>query len=348
VKLPAVALSVAVLLGMVVNQKCAGQINYNNAGYGIEPMEYSRVGTAGWQFLKLPSGARSTAMGGTRAAVGYGDALAAFTNPASTADVKGIDVQFSSMNWVADIQYNGLSVVNNMGDWGCLGANLVYVDYGDMVRTEIGEFNGQPGVVAITEGLGTFTAYDYAVGVLYSRQVTSQLQLGGTVRYLQQKIDDAVMSTWSVDIGTLYRTGLGSLRISMLGRNFGPDGEFPSFEERIAQAPAQVRLPMIFVLGAAYDLMEMSDVNPQRLTVALDYVKPNDGPDKANLGVEYFLFHHFYLRGGYRFNYDEETFTLGLGLEYSVDDDVQLKFDYAYADLGRFNSTNMLSVGVGF
>ncbi len=255
----------ALCLLLFLGQHGAAQIDYNTAGYGVDPMDYSRVGTSGWQFLKLPTNARSTAMGGIRAAAGYGDASAAFTNPASAADVKGTDVQFSSMKWVADIQYSGLSAVTNLGEWGCVGLNLAYLNYGDMVRTEIGEFNGQPGIVAVTEGLGTFSAHDLAIGLLYSRQITSQLQLGGTIRYIQEKLDDATMRSWSVDIGTLYWTGLGSLRISMLGRNFGPDSEFPSFEDRIAQAPAKVRMPMLFVLGAAYDLMESTPDSPHRL-----------------------------------------------------------------------------------
>jgi hypothetical protein len=325
-----------------------GQVSYNEVGYGVNPMAYSRVGNSGWQFLKLPTNARNTAVGGVRAALGYGDANAAFTNPASAADVKDLDVQFSSMKWVADIQYSGVSLVKSLEEWGCVGLNLVYLDYGDMVRTQIGEFNGQPGVVAVTEGLGTFSAHDLAIGLLYSRQITSQLQLGGNIRFLQEQLDDAKMQSWVLDIGTLYWTGLGSFRISMLGRNFGPDGEYPSFENRIAQAPAKVRMPMMFVLGGAYDILEDSEDSPHRLTVAAEYVKPNDGPDKVNVGTEYFLLHNFYFRGGYRFNYDEETFTFGVGAEYSVADDVKLKADYAFADVGRFTSVHMFSIGFGF
>lgn len=344
---PATFLALAALLLFSAGESAA-QLNYNETGYGVEPMDYSRVGTAGFQFLKLPTDARSMAMGGVRSAAGYGTASSAFTNPASAADVRGFDVHFSTMEWVADIRYSGVSVVKEEGEWGTFGLNLIYVDYGDMVRTEIGEFNGQPGVVAITEGLGTFTAHDMAVGLLYARRITDKLQLGGTIRYIREQLDDAVMGTWGVDIGTIYRTGLGSLRISMLGRNFGPDGEFEEFEGRIAQAPASVRMPMLFVLGAAYDLLEPGPDSPHRLTVAGEYVKPNDGPEKFNLGAEYLGFEYFYLRAGYRFNYDEEGLTLGGGATYAVEDDFRLRVDLAYADLGRFSDVIMFTVGVGF
>lgn len=343
-----IRLSLAALLFLAGGGPTYSQIDYNGTGWGVDPMEYSRAGTAGWQFLKLPAGARSMAMGGVRSSIGYGNAGSAFTNPASAADVRESDLQFSTMNWVADIRLNSVSAVTNAGEWGCIGVNLLYLDYGSMVRTEIGEFNGVPGVIAKTEGLGTFDAHDLAVGLLYARRITDRLLLGGTLRYLNEQIDDASTETWCLDIGTMYTTGLGSLRISMLGRNFGPDAEFSSYDGRIAQAPARIRLPMMLVLGAAYDILEESAEMPHRLTVAGEYVKPNDGPEKVNLGAEYFFYHYFSLRGGYRFNYDEETFTFGFGAEYAVADDVLLQASYAYADAGRFNSLHMFTIGIGF
>jgi len=342
------AAGAVMLLSCFSVTQCMSQIDYNGADWGVQPMDYSRVGSAGWQFLKLPTNARNTAMGGVKSALGYGDANAAFNNPASAADISSMDVQFSSMKWVADIKYSGLSAVRNFGELGVIGLNMVYLNYGEMVRTEIGEFNGVPGVIAVTSGLGTFSAHDLALGVMYARRITDQLELGGNVRFLEEQLDDAKAHTWGMDIGTMYRTGLGSLRISMLGRNFGPDGEFLSYENRIAQSPARVRMPMMFVVGGAYDFLNEAKDSRDRLTVAAEYVKPNDGTEKVNVGIEYFMFHNFYVRGGYRLNYDEEKYTLGFGAEYSIEEDVKLKADYAYANLGRFNYVNMFSIGIGF
>lgn len=338
---------ITMILIVLINAVGLGQIEYNNADWGVQPMDYSRVGTSGFQFLKLPTNARNSAMGGVIAAVGYGDAKSALTNPASISDVKGTDVFFSSMKWVADIQYNNLSVVQSLGSFGSVGLNLSYLDYGKMIRTEnLPDDYGN--VIPVTEGLGTFTAYDMALGLAYSQKITEQLQLGGNVRLVQEKIDDAKTTTWSVDIGTLYWTGLGSFRISMLGKNFGPDAEFTTYSGRIERAPVKIRMPMMFILGAAYDIMEIKTDFPHRLTIAAEYIKPNDGPEKVNLGAEYFLLHNFYFRGGYRFNYDEDSFTLGFGAEYSVSDDILIKLDYAYLDLGRFNSVSLLTAGIGF
>ncbi len=340
-----------ILLLLLISTDVNAQIGSNKVDWGLHPLPFSRVGSAGWQFLKLPTDARTAAMGGIKSAVSYGNANSSLNNPASAVDVKNMDVQFSSMTWVADIQYSSLTFVKSIEGWGAVGVNLIYLNYGDMIRTTVQEGFGASGnslgVIPITEGLGTFSAHDLALGLVYSRQITEFLQVGGTLRYLQEQIDDAEMSNWSLDIGTLYWTGIGSLRISMLGKNFGPDGEFLSYEGRRALTPAKVRLPMEFVLGTAYDVLESSPDSPHRLTVAAEFLKPNDGPDKYNLGVEYFAYSNIYMRAGYRFNYDEGDYAFGIGAEYSVAEEVLVKFDYAYTDRGRFDAVHVLTCGFG-
>ncbi len=337
---------------VLLSVQAKSQVGNNTVGWGVEPLEISRVAAAGWQFLKLPTDARSAALGGIKSAIGHGNANSAFNNPASASDISGSDIQLSAMNWVADIQYNSISYVQNVETWGTFGINCIYLNYGDMVRTKVAQgfdaLGTDIGIVPITEGLPTFTAHDLAAGILYSRRITEFLQVGGSLKYTEQQIDDAKMGSWALDIGTMYWTGIGSLRISMLGKNFGPDGEFLTYEGRIAQAPAMVKMPMIFILGAAYDILQPNNDSRQRLTLAAEYVKPNDGPDKVNVGFEYFMFSNIYFRGGYRFNYDEESYTFGFGVEYSVDDDVKIKMDYAYANVGRFKYVNMLTFGFGF
>jgi len=344
--------AIAMLLVLVLAGVSRGQVGANPVDWGVEPLGISRVGSAGWQFLKLPTDARSAAMGGIKSAVSYGNANSALNNPASASDVTNMDIQFSSMKWVADIQFNTVSFVTNLGSLGTVGVHCLYLNYGSMIRTEVAQgfdaLGNDIGIVPITEGLGTFTAHDLAAGILYSRKITEFLQVGGTIRYVEQQIDDARMKSWALDIGTMYWTGIGSLRISMLGKNFGADGEFLSYSGRLAQSPAKVKMPMVLILGAAYDVLQQSNDSQHRLTVAAEYVKPNDGPEKVNLGLEYFAYSNFFFRGGYRLHYDEESFTFGFGAQYPVSDDLTLKADYAYAKVGRFKSVSMFTVGFGF
>jgi hypothetical protein len=345
----------AVRLGILCSPLIAySQVGSNAVNWGVEALPLSRVGNAGWQFLKLPTDARAASLGGVQAALGFGNAGSSFNNPASTADVADMDVQFSTMNWVADIKYTNAAFVKSLGTFGTVGLNFSYLNYGEMIRTRVGEgtdptTGASLGIVPLLDNQGTFTPHDLAVGLVFSRRVTDVLQVGGMLRYVEEQIDDAKMATWSLDIGTMYWTGLGSLRISMLGRNFGSDGEFDEYEGRQAQpAPAKVRLPMQFILGTAYDILDTKGNGSQRLTIAGEYMKPNDGMDKYRIGIEYFAYSNVYLRGGYKFNYDEESYTFGFGFEYAVSDPYVVKADYAYIDLGRFPSAQIFTIGLNF
>ena len=62
--------------------------------------------------------------------------LGPLANPASMADVENLSLALTQNNWIADIGYNAGAVVKNFGGLGVFGINFIYVDYGDMVRTE--------------------------------------------------------------------------------------------------------------------------------------------------------------------------------------------------------------------
>ncbi len=316
---------------------------------GYNPGGFDRVAQTGWQFLKLPTHARYAGMAGIASAVGYGTAGSALANPASIADISGFGASFSRMNWIADISYNAGALVKEFGRWGYAGVSIIYVDYGSMERTENQEiFQGgkRTGLTEVAMRLGSFGAHSMDVGLVYARNITDRLQVGGTVSYVQDKLDDASMSGWHFNIGTVFQTGLRSLRISMIGRNFGPDTELAEFNERLGVPPAKVKMPMSFTLGGAVDLLEENDVSPHRLTLASEFIHPNDGPEKINVGTEYSFRDFLNLRGGYRFRYDEEGLTLGGGIDAALSG-VALQIDYGYWTFGRLGGVHMVSLGVG-
>jgi len=324
----------------------AQELPYPDINQGIDPAPFERVAMSGWQFLKLPTDARFAGMGGVTTANSHGDAASALGNPASIADIENLSVSLNSMNWLVDTKYQSLAAVKNFGKLGTIGINAVLLDYGDMVRTENqpiyenGEYTGR---ARSALDLGTVTANDLAIGLSYARQVTDRLQVGGNLRYISEELDDAKTSNWSLDIGTVYYTGLRTLRIAMVGRNFGPDARFAEYDERIGFPAVEVRMPMSFQLGAAFDILEGKGDNPHFWTIAAEFAHPNDGPEKVNVGTEYTFMNFATLRGGYRFNYDEEGLTAGGGLRL-VTRAFAFKINYAYMDFGRFDSVSLFSL----
>lgn len=328
-----------------------GQEHPDLSGPGVPPPDFERVASTGYQFLKIPSNARIAGMGGILTSISRGDASMAIVNPASIADVTNWGFSVTQNEWIADINYNSGAIVKNFGKLGVFGINFIYLDYGDMTRTENVPIFDDAGNYTFRVRqdfeLGTFSAHDLSIGVTYARNVTDRLQFGANVKYIEEELDDASAGELAIDVGTVYYTGLKSLRVAMLGRNFGPDAEFVQFDERIAFPSAKVKLPMTFVLGAALDVMEGGENNPHLWTIAGEFVHTNDAEEKVNIGTEYSFMDFVMLRGGYRAFYDEEGITFGAGLRVHTES-FSVLINYAYMDFGRLDSVNMFSFSFGF
>ncbi|MBD3374711.1 PorV/PorQ family protein [candidate division KSB1 bacterium] len=336
---------------------CAGgllaQLEAPPSEFGVPASEFERVGQAGWQFLKIPASARQAAVAGVKSGLGSASATTVFNNPAEMVLASGTQLSFTDNSWFADIHNQAFAVSRSFGAIGTFGVGINYVDYGDMIRTDISQMpSPNPDVTGteyvdklISEGLGSFSANDMALGLSYARQVTDRLSFGSTVRYLRSKIDDLTMDNFSLDVGTTFHTGIKSLRIAMLARNFGPDSRFFDFNEKVNRNPTNIKLPTQFRFSMAYDLLERVEGSPHLLTMVVEGLHANDGPEKWNTGAEYTFMSLLSLRGGYRFNYDEEGLTLGAGINVNMGMDFSV--DYAYLDFGRLEEVHMFSLNLG-
>ena len=320
-----------------------------DVGTGIESPSFERIGQAGFQFLKLPTSARQAGIGGILSSAGYGDAATAFTNPASTVNVENFNVALSHVQWFADIGYQSAAALKHFEGIGTIGVHAFYLDYGDMPRTENRPIldQGVPtGRSEVLTDLGTVSAHNLAVGVTYARRITDRLHFGVNAKYISETLDDANVGAWAVDVGTVFYTGLRSLRVTMVGKNIGPDTQIADFDERIGYEPSNVRMPVNFNFGVAYDVIEAKEASPHAWTFAAEFVHPNDGPEKLNTGTEYVFRNLLALRAGYRFNYDEESFTLGGGLKVTTSTGV-IAVNYAWWDFGVLGATHMFSLAFG-
>ena len=159
---------------------------------------------------------------------------------------------------------------------------------------------------------------------------------------IREKLDDTKVTNWNTDFGLYYRTGFRSLRLAMIARNFGPDTEFQGFSE-LYGLPQSVRMPLNFRLGVGYDIIEPSDSFRQRLTAYLEGVHPNDGPERVHAALEYNLLDVLSLRGGYKFNYDEQGLTFGGGVDFNMGG-MGGRIDYAYLDYGRLTNVHLFTI----
>ncbi len=312
---------------------------------GIEPNEIERVGQSGWQFLKINGDPRQAAMGGAFTAIGHADANAVLGNPSALASISRYDVQLNSVSWLADIKFQSVAFAANVDGLGVFALSVTTLDYGDIPETVNSFIEGENRTEAVVTG-NLYSARDLAAGLSYARAITDKLSIGGSLRWLRQEIAELNMTNWALDFGTTYYTGFKSLRLAMSARNFGPDSQLAGWSEEYQAEPDDIRMPLDFRFGVAMDFLN-NDGSPHMLTVALDGDHPNDGPEKLHFGAAYTFENNFSLRGGYKFNYDEQSFTFGGGLNYSLAS-TKGSLNYAYVDFGALDQVHMFSIGLAF
>jgi len=313
-------------------------------GAGPANAVIKKLAQTGLQFLKVDMSARAAAMGGSYIMVGY-DASGMFYNPAGLAKMqKKYDVFASMTQWIADIKYTAAGAAVNLGNWGTVGVSFVTSDYGDdiigtMVATSVKGF----------VETGNLTTSAYAIGLSYARSLTDKFSIGGQIKYCHQQLGsniltaggskvDNVVNGLAYDIGTIFYPGLKSLRFGMAVRNYSP-----TFKYR----QEAFQLPMNFIIGTAMDILDVMGEHKNPLILSFDYHHPRDFTERMHVGAEYTLFDILSLRAGYKFNYDEESVTAGVGVQKEFSG-LKVNLGYAYGSFGEFDMVNRIEVGLSF
>ena len=94
-------------------------------------------------------------------------------------------------------------------------------------------------------------------------------------------------------------------------------------------------IPQIFTFGVSAYLIAPGEslfLNGDNLSLLFAYQiqHPRDYDMQHNVGLEFCFMDVLLLRGGYKFNYDEENITFGFGLDYKG-----FNFGYAYDPFGN-------------
>lgn len=321
----------------------------------IYAQDVTKVGTTAAPFLEIGVGSRAVGMGGAFVAVAN-DATAIYWNVAGIAKLLRNEVTLIHTEWLADTNFDFAGFVFSIGQYGTLGASITSFSMGDMkVRT-----------IENPEGTGEmFNANDFSFGISYAYNLTDRFSIGFNAKHIYQKIWHMSASSFCMDVGTLFRTQFNDITIGMSISNFGNklrlegkdtmvqhdiDPDHLGNNDRINAHldTDKWSLPLIFRVGVAMDILK-SESN--RLTLALDALHPNDNTESVNTGMEYGFRNLVFLRAGYKSLFlddSEQGLTAGLGLEFNLKGNTALKLDYAYANFGRLENAQRVSIGIEF
>jgi hypothetical protein len=316
--------------------------------------QIDNVGTSAANFLKIGIGARAQSLGGSYVAQAD-EVTALYWNPAGIVNINGREVNFTQIDWIADVNLSFLGGVVSMGEAGSIGIAITYLSMGDMKVTNW----------VNPEGTGeTFEASDMAIGLTYARRITEKFGIGLQVKYIQEKISQSSADAFAIDVGVQYQTGFEDLKLGMAISNFGTEMQLSGRDLSIRTDPFNTvgsnpddvhanletvswPLPITIRLGASMDFIKSDAL---RLTGNLDFYDPRDVDQTWCAGSEAALFGEtVFLRAGVN-NYFENELrpSLGGGIKYNFDDIYGIVIDYAYSDMGRLISANRFSLAFTF
>lgn len=320
----------------------------------VTAFSQSNTGTTIGQFLLIEPSARYAGMG--NAAVAAQDEIsAAYYNPAAIGRLQGYGLQFTHSLWLADITYDYISAVLQVGNIGNLLLNVTALNSGEMdVRT-------------VEQPLGTGERYsvsNFALGIGFGRRLTDRFSMGLQINYIQETIWHSSLSTVALNVGTLFDLTKDGLRLGASLSNYGLPSRFSGRDLRIqydlyrerygdnSSLPGEVvtgeyPLPVIFRVGLSYPV-RFSENN--QLHLAVNAFHPNDNTESVSFGGEWLLMKTLALRAGYQnlFLKDSEVgLTLGTGLILNISG-LDFHFDYAWADYGRLENAQRFTAGIMF
>jgi len=312
-------------------------------GFSALSFSQGNLGQSGANFLQIAAEPRGAALGGAITAISHG-AAALYWNPAGAVHTENIDINLSHTDWFLDTKLMYIGVVKNMDRIGAFGISFTSFYMDEMEITTVYDSEG--------ENSGTYDAGDLAVGLTYARSLTDRFTFGVTAKYVREEIWNLSSSQVALDVGSLYRTDFLNLRLGMAVRNFSGKMKFAGAaidsriqEEidrnqtnnpRVERLTPEFRLPQIFQLGIAFDLIQMETGS---LALLADVTVPSDNKELMVFGAEYQFQNLAYIRGAYRVDYESGDFSFGGGLNLNVIG-FNSQFAYSYSTMGVLGSVH--------
>ncbi|MBU2530534.1 MAG: PorV/PorQ family protein [Elusimicrobia bacterium] len=229
-------------------------------------------GKAGASFLKISPGAGPAGMGGAYTAMAS-DINALYYNPAGIGNITQTQIGVTHAEWLSNVNFDFVGGVLPTAR-GSFGVSAIALTTGEIEgRDESGNKSGN------------FNSSDLAVMFSGSRRLSSDMQLGGSIKVLRQTIANETANGVALDIGGMRRVS-NKFTLGLTVRNFGPKMKF--IEEKYS-------LPLSITTGVSYKV-----VGAFNLATDISY-EPVDKKRTVSFGTEFSPMHFFTLRAGYLF-----------------------------------------------
>lgn len=299
-----------------------------------------RIGEGGAPELIMNGWARSTGMGDLNTSRVMG-IEAMRLNPAGLSFVKKMQVSLAQTFWFAGsgVSLTQVGFASKLGADNVVGVSLMSLNIGNIERTTTD--NPDP-----NNSLGSFRPTYFNIGLSFSRNFSSRIKAGATLRLISESMESVSSFGFAIDAGVQYVLGdKENLRFGVSVRNLGTPMKFrgdgfsfrgntpndSDYDITLQPTTSAFQLPALLTLGASYDLWLGNEFrcnggfNMHRVTFTGSYISNSYGKDNFGVGAEYAFKEMFMIRTGYRYEggaFSKEnntSFNSGLSAGMSVE-----------------------------
>ncbi len=164
-----------------------------------------------YDFLSLPSSARTTALGGSHISVYSNDLSLVYNNPALLTPEMHNQLSLNFINYFAGINYGYASYAWKPNRPYTLAGGIYYANYGEFIRANS---SGQK--------TGTFNAAEYSINLFYSRSIIDSLfQVGINFKPVFSDLENYSSFGLALDAGITYHNVEKLFTASLIIKNAG-------------------------------------------------------------------------------------------------------------------------------
>ncbi len=306
-------------------------LNFNLIG----EISNNYLGIKGANFLKIGLSPRAEAMGSSYISYGKKDINSIYYNPAGLTGIKKIEFQFSTIDWIDNISINYIAFAKPSKKLdGILSSSFTFLYISPI--TYYDDWG---------EDIGTLSFYNMALTGGYARTF-GNYHVGANIKFLFQKIAENNNFGIGFDLGGIYK--FSPFSINLLGKYLliFKDFNIGAALKNIGSKAGADHLPTSFEFGYSFRLIKglhFSTTIIKPVYTASSFI---DSDYKMNFGLEYVFKNFFFIRNGYKANYDiPNNFTLGFGVKTKFKNGI-LQVDYAYAAYTYLEKTHRFGLTV--
>jgi hypothetical protein len=260
-----------------------------------------------YEFLNLTQSGLVSSLGGVNVSLRTGDLNLAYHNPSLLNADMDKSLALNYVNYFAGINYGMTMYSRSLKGRGYFAAGITYLNYGSFKETD------ESGIIT-----GTFSASEYALSVIYSREIDSLFSIGVNFKPILSHLEKYTSLGFAIDIGASYHSkdnlfsaGLAVKNAGLEITTYAGEGrEKLPFEIQAGASRKLSHAPFRFSLTLRH--LERFDLTYKYESAATSVVQPATKPFSTSgffenalrhmiVGVELLPHKNFYVSAGYNY-----------------------------------------------